>query len=220
MKLEIVFKDGRKATFDDVVSFNVTEEAKTDEKIAILKKDFEMANTPTEGKLFEVNPLEIDRSKFEKVFTDTQMENTRQTIQEAFEEVDKSPEKYAHPFYTLIPEHKPCRVLAETIDYAKELGGYMADWVEQAMEWAQRICNGESWKKMCKDADNANYIRIVKWKDGRVRLVGGDTGRAPTDVDTGRCYYAPTDVDMEDGFDEEEIYYCGINEVVPLVVFK
>ena len=31
MKLEIVFKDGRKETFDGVVSFNVTEEQITKE---------------------------------------------------------------------------------------------------------------------------------------------------------------------------------------------
>ena len=34
----------------------------------------------------------------------------------------------------------------------------MADWVEQAFEWAQRISNGESWKTICNDADTAKLI--------------------------------------------------------------
>ena len=62
MKLEIVFKDGRKETFDGVVSFNVTEEQITKEECHAS----DLAQTPSEGKLFEVNPLGIDRSKFEK----------------------------------------------------------------------------------------------------------------------------------------------------------
>ena len=56
MKLEIVFKDGRKETFDGVVSFNVTEEQ-------ITKKEChasDLAQTPSEGKLFQVNPLGIE----------------------------------------------------------------------------------------------------------------------------------------------------------------
>lgn len=62
MKLEIVFKDGRKETFDGVASFNVTEEQITNEECHAS----DVAQTPTEGKLFEVNPFGIDRSKFEK----------------------------------------------------------------------------------------------------------------------------------------------------------
>ena len=69
MELEIVFKDGRTS---------------------------DVAHTPTEGKIFEVNPLEIDRSKFEKPMRDQKQEWRRQTIQEAFAEVDKNPEKYEH----------------------------------------------------------------------------------------------------------------------------
>ena len=158
MKLEIVFKDGRKETFDGVASFNVTEEQIT-----------------KEGQLLEVNPLEIDRSKFEKPMSNKRQEWTREIIQEAFAEVDKHPEKYASAFYTLIPEKKwrGWKTVAELKAYANDLGGQVADWVEQALEWAQRLFNGEGWEAICNNEDTAKWYRMVIWKNGYARLVGG-----------------------------------------------
>ena len=171
MKLEIVFKDGRKDTFGGVVSFNVTEEQITKEECHAS----DLAQTPSEGKLFEVNPLEIDRSKFEKPMSNRKQEWTRQIIQEAFAEVDKHPEKYASAFYTLMPEKKwnGLKTVAELNAYANDLDGQMADWVEQALEWAQRLFNGESWETICNNADTAYWYRVILWKNGCYRLVGG-----------------------------------------------
>lgn len=172
MKLEIVFKDGRKATFDSVASFNVTEEQTANKECRML----EVCQTPTQGKFFEVNPLKIDRSKFEYEMPDKgMMELTRWIIQEAFAEVDKQPEKYASSFYTLIPEKKwnGWKTVTELKEYANDLGGMMADWVQQAMEWAQRISNGESWRSICNKGDTADYYRMIIWKDGCTRLIGG-----------------------------------------------
>lgn len=171
MKLEIVFEDGRKETFDGVASFNVTEEQITKEE----RHAYDVAQIPTEGKLFEVNPLGIDRSKFEKPMSDKMQEWTRQIIQEAFTEFDKHPEKYASEFYTLIPEKKwqGYKTVAELKEYAKDLGGQTADWVEQALEWAQRIFNGESWEAICNNADTAKWYRLIRWKNVYYRLVGG-----------------------------------------------
>ena len=171
MKLEIVFKDGRKDTFGGVVSFNVTEEQITKEECHAS----DLAQTPSEGKLFEVNPLEIDRSKFEKPMSNRKHEWTRQIIQEAFAEVDKHPEKYASAFYTLMPEKKwnGLKTVAELNAYANDLDGQMADWVEQALEWAQRLFNGESWETICNNADTAYWYRVILWKNGCYRLVGG-----------------------------------------------
>ena len=56
---------------------------------------------------------------------------------------------------------------------ASQLGGHIADWVEQALEWAQRIANGETWKSICNDPDTANWYRLVTWQDGYFRIVGG-----------------------------------------------
>ena len=171
MKLEIVFKDGRKETFGGVVSFNVTEEQITKEECHAS----DLAQTPSEGKLFEVNPLGIDRSKFEKPMSNRKQEWTRQIIQKAFAEVDKHPEKYASAFYTLMPEKKwnGLKTVAELNAYANDLDGQMADWVEQALEWAQRLFNGESWETICNNADTANWYRVILWKNGCYRLVGG-----------------------------------------------
>lgn len=199
MKLEIVFKDGRKGTFDSVASFNVTEEENTSVVTQI----------PTEGKPFEVNPLGIDRSKFERPLSDRNQELTRKIIQDAFAEVDKNPEKYTAPFYTLIPEKKwdGYKTVAELKAYANDLGGLMADWVEQALEWAQRISNGESWEAICNNADTANWYRMIVWKYGYARIVGGS------------CYgnnYRPASYVDSDGYGCDIIVY----KTVPLVVLK
>lgn len=204
MKLEIVFKDGRKETFDGVASFDVTKEQITNEECHAS----DVAQTPTEGKLFEVNPFGIDRSKFEKPMSDRRQERTRQIIQEAFAEVDKHPEKYASAFYTLIPEKKwkSYKPVAELKQLACELGDHNADWIEQALEWAQRICNGESWEDVCNNADTANWYRLVVWKNGYARVVGGSR---LSDIN-----YPASDVD---GFDYDS-NNGGLNYTVPLVV--
>ena len=201
MKLEIVFKDGRKETFDGVVSFN-----------EITKEEChasDLAQTPSEGKLFEVNPLGIDRSKFEKPMSNRKQEWTRQIIQKAFAEVDKHPEKYASAFYTLMPEKKwnGYKTVAELKAYANDLDGQMADWVEQALEWAQRLFNGESWETICNNADTANWYRVILWKNGCYRLVGGS-----------RNYNVLNPA--SDVFDYDYGSFNCIYDTVPLVVLK
>ena len=205
MKLEIVFKDGRKETFDGVVSFNVTEEQIAEEEY----HTYDVAQTPTEGKLFEVNPLKIDRSMFENHMSNQHKECTRQIIQEAFAEVDKHPEKYASVFYTLIPEKKwnGGKTVAELKMYANSLDGWMADWVEQSLEWAQRISNGESWEAICNKADTAKWYRLISWKKGYYRLVGGS--RNNYDI------YPASYVGDYDYFSNFRVNYT-----VPLVVLK
>lgn len=145
---------------------------KTDMKLELL---YEIAQTPTEGKLFEVRPLEIDRrGYFGEPLSDKMQEKTRQIINEAFAELDKQPQKYASPFYTLIPEKKwkGHRTVAELKAYARDLDGEMADWVEQALEWAQRIYNGEAWNAICNNVDTANWRRVIVWKNRYCRIVG------------------------------------------------
>lgn len=201
MKLEIVFKDGGKETFDGVVSFN-----------EITKEEChasDLAQTPSEGKLFEVNPLGIDRSKFEKPMSNRKQEWTRQIIQKAFAEVDKHPEKYASAFYTLMPEKKwnGLKTVAELNAYANDLDGQMADWVEQALEWAQRLFNSESWETICNNADTANWYRVILWKNGCYRLVGGS-----------RNYNVLNPA--SDVFDYDYGSFNCIYDTVPLVVLK
>ena len=183
MKLEIVFKDGRKETFESVASFSVTEEPAVNQGTNAIEvrpevnkpSAREVAQTPTEGKLFEINPFGMDRSHFKKERGNQRQEWTRQIINEAFAEIDKCPQKYAEPFYTLIPEKTwdDYKTVDELKQYAKDLGGQMADWIQQALEWAQCICNGKTWEDVANNADTAKWYRMIIWKNGLCRLVGG-----------------------------------------------
>ena len=67
MKLTIDFKDGRKQTFNNIESFNVTEEQALNKEC----DTFEVSRIPTEGKLFEVNLLSINRNYFKKMTRET-----------------------------------------------------------------------------------------------------------------------------------------------------
>lgn len=128
---------------------------------------------PTEGKAFEVNPSEINRKLFYTKRKDEKQERTRQLILEAFAEVDANPERYAKPFKTLMPEKTwGSKTVKELEKLANSLGNHLADWVEQAMEWAQRIANGETWEAVCNEPDTAKWYRLVKWKNS-YRIVGG-----------------------------------------------
>lgn len=129
--------------------------------------------TPTEGKWFEVRPAEIEQRLFSKQKSDQRQERTRQLILEAFAEM-KNNSKYARPFKTLIPEKTwDVEYVSKLRAIACHLGDHMADWVEQALKWAQRIANGETWKAVCNAPDTANWYRLIEWKNGYARLVGG-----------------------------------------------
>ena len=133
----------------------------------------EYASVPTEGKWFRVNPLAIDQNLFKEKREDLMQDKTRKLILQAFKELKKHPERNK-AFKTLIPE-KTWEV--ETVGglkkMASQLGDHIADWVEQALEWAQRIENGESWEALCNKADTANWYRLVVWKEGYPQCVGG-----------------------------------------------
>lgn len=189
------------------------------ELIAILEEHFykevpkqattiKLGHVPTEGKWFEVNPQAIDRSLFQRERGDRNQEEMRKLILEAFAEVDKYSEQYVSPFYTLIPENRwYCyKTVKQLEEYAKRLGSQMADWVEQSLEWAQRICNGESWEAVCNIRDTAKYRRLVVWKNGYTHLVGGSSENhdcKPASYVCNRDYFSDSNID----------------NAVPLVVF-
>ena len=137
------------------------------ELIAILEKHFSnettekattanVAKVPTEDQWFEVNPQAINQGLFQKKRKDERQEETRKLILEAFAEVNSSPEKYGRKFKTMMPNTTwISKTVGELKELACELGDHNADWVEQALEWAQRICNGESWETVCNNVDTA-----------------------------------------------------------------
>lgn len=136
---------------------------------------YELAKAPTEGKMFEVNMAKISKSLFRKRKNDWRQEKTRKCIIEAFKEVDMFPEKYGTVFYTYIPGKKWNieKTMFEFEQYANALGGCMSNWVEQALEWAQRISNGETWEEVCNYIDTANFFRVIIGKNSSYVIVGG-----------------------------------------------
>ena len=129
---------------------------------------------PKEEVPFEVNPIAIKRSCFQMKRKDSKQEAMRQIILEAIGEVQKNPARYGKTFWTLLPEKTwVTKTVSEFIKLAKERGDHLANWVEQALEWAQRIQNGETWKAICNEPDTVKWYRLVMWKYGYCRLVGG-----------------------------------------------
>ena len=153
------------------------------ELVAILNEYFKIkkAQSPIENTYFEVNPNSINLDLFKAVRRDSAQEITRRIILDAFEEVKKYPQKYGNPFKTMIPNLNDCQDVSsicrptvnDLIEESKKMGGHIASWVEQALEWAQRLENGESWKNICNDPDEIKWYRLVIWKDGYARRVGG-----------------------------------------------
>ena len=169
-----------------------------------------VAQKPTEGEWFEVKPKTIDRKLFQERRENERQESTRNLILEAFDEMDNKPWKYGENFKTMFPMRTLLSsTVAGLVEVAKELGDDIADWVEQAMEWAQRISNGESWETICDSADKASWTRIVKWKNDCYRLVGGSS--------RGRNYFycPPSDVNSHQ---KQYHYNDSVYDVVPLIV--
>lgn len=134
---------------------------------------FPIAMKPGVGTCFWVEPEAINEELFQKEREDTYQELTRRLIVEAIAEMKKYPEKYGTPFFTAIPEKTWSEKTVDGLEkVAKKMGGQMADWVHQALEWAQRLCNGESWEELCNDPDTILWYRLIKWKDGHARIVG------------------------------------------------
>ena len=170
--------DGHELSLDEVETIVREYFSRKDETEQTTQKETKLIPRPTGGFPFKVNPLEIDRKLFQEVREDCEQEKMRNLILEAFSEVDAQPQKYGKPFKTLFPTEKPWEYTYVYIleKFASELGGHNANWVEQALEWAQRIQNGETWDSICKRPDTAKWYRLVLWKNGIYRVVGGSLG--------------------------------------------
>lgn len=128
------------------------------------------------GELFTVIPLDINQKLFEEKRSDESQEQARKMILEAFCEMKKNPEKYARPFKTFIPKKKVEWLCVSRLEeWANDLGGHIADWVEMGLEWAQRIANGEKWENLCNNCDTQEWTRLIRWKDGYYAQIGGES---------------------------------------------
>jgi len=165
--------NGREMTFSEEELTSILEKHFKKEESEDIQTVTEFDNVPTDGKWFKVNPSAIDQNLFKEKREDYRQQITRWYIWRAFRELEEHPERNKE-FKTLIPEKTWDRMSIHKIeDTAGQLGDHMADWVEQALEWAQRIANGETWESLCNEADTANWYRLVVWRDGYAQRVGG-----------------------------------------------
>lgn len=168
--------NGRKMDFSEKELIAILEESFTTKANMVKVKLTEEAKPPIEGKCFAVNPSLIDQSIFKQKRNDIEQEKMRRTIVKAFTEMKDNPWKYSKPFKTLIPKKTWSEMAVwELIEFSKNVGDHITDWVEQALEWAQRITNGETWENVCNTPDTAKWYRLVIWKNGHARIIGGST---------------------------------------------
>lgn len=184
---------GRKMTFSKEELTTIVEKyfpRQTTQQVSTAK----VVQKPTEDSWFEVNPQAIDQKLFENERENKREERTRKLIIEAFFEMKSNPEKYGRNFKTMFPKKTwNYKTIGELKELACKLGSHNADWVEQALEWAQRIANGESWKTICNSVDTANWYRLVVSEKGYFWLVGGsfqtDWRLSATDVALNYDFY-------------------------------
>ena len=140
------------------------------ELVSILEQHFKILNVV---KGVEVNPITIDESIFEmgeKGYYSHE-EYIMQLIQKAFIEMKKDLRRYARPFEIVTPaELEPVYTEEKMVALAEQYGDHLADWVEQALEFAQKIANGED---IFNKSDDSKWFRAISWQDGHVCLVGG-----------------------------------------------
>lgn len=148
------------------------------ELVAILESHFSNATKPKSKNKKNVNRCTVDlksinRNLFVTPRKDKNQEKVRKLIQEAFSEADSNPEKYNQPFETSVPDMDIiCYTQSKLIVLAYDSGDHMADWVEQALVWAQKISDGQSWESICNYPDTSKNRRMIIWKNGNYAIVG------------------------------------------------
>lgn len=126
------------------------------------------------GKEFKVDPMSIDKNLFLTKRRDRRQEWMRLFILKALDEMERNPERYRKIFWVMIP--KKCwisKTVKELVEIASTLGDHITNGVEQALVWAQRIANGETWDAVCNNEDTEDWFRLIEWMDGTYRVVGG-----------------------------------------------
>lgn len=172
--------NGEERTFSGVESITILENSKdskeTEQRVGSWKSMLFNNHPLVNGEWFSVDYKTIDTKLFEE--EREYGEFARRLILEAFEEVRKNPEKYAKVFLAKIPKEIEYaeKSYEEISTLLAEKNQHIADWVELALIWAQRITDGEKWEVLYMDCYNVSpYERFVIWKDGRIAIVGGSS---------------------------------------------
>ena len=198
--------NGREKTFTEEELINILEqyfkkEVKGQDEVV---KEVQI---PTEGRRFKVKVESIDQSLFQRYRHDSRQESTRRLILEAFEEIRKNPRNYPKQFEIMIPEKNwETKTVQELKQVAENMGGHIADWVEQTLYWAHEISQGKTWEIICNDEDTEKWYRLIVWKNGLARYVGGSTEMNDSN--------APSDIGIFDYGEDDDF-----EDTVPSVVF-
>lgn len=155
---------------------------------------------------FRVNPRTINETLFVKKRVDEQQEKTRLLISEAIQELHRNPEEYGCDFEIMIPKKNwNVKSVGDLKTLATKLGDHMANYIEWGLALAQKITNGETWESLCNMPDIADWYRIIVWRNGHARIIGGAS-----------CLETWT----SEAYVREDNYYLRLNiqNTVPLVV--
>lgn len=156
-----------------------------------------LSKIPAEGVYFSVNPHLMDLRFFENLsFENTLQEWTRKRIVKALKKVQENPKKYAKPFkIKWLKKDWDVKTLKELKEMVAKEGDHPTDSVEQALELAQRILNGETWEEVCNQPDTAEHYRLIEDEDGIWIVVGGSTEADHNSPPAGMDYTVSDDDD-------------------------
>ena len=122
---------------------------------------------------YYVNPKTISRDIFMNERVDEQQEFIRKTILIAFSHMDYSIE-LLKPFKAMLPKKTwNMKTVIELEAVANMIGNGIAECDHQALIWAQRISNGETWESVCNEKNKEvllkdKVIGYVLLKNGNV----------------------------------------------------
>lgn len=155
-----------------------------------------------------VKPLDIEQKLFQKPRKNQRQEGLRQLILESFVELNRRPEVFGRPFTIISPSKtwNGGKKVCELKEISNSIGDHMANWIEQALDWAYQISKSKrNWEKLSNCPDESECFRLIDWKDGCARLMGGSSYTQQT--------HTMTDIFSVSYGLEEEIY-----DTVPAVV--
>lgn len=212
MKITLTLS-GREKTFSENELVSILEDYFATSSENSIPQTAAKAKTPKNKNRYIVDLQTINRDLFVEERTDPTEESLRCNIQKAFVSADANPSKYGKRFETLIPNSKEhCYTAKEELYVlAYDLGDHIADWVEQCLEWAQRISDGEQWGNICDKPDTHKYQRLIissNKPNKNFKIVG-----SYHDNNSPHPEFYLSDFSSDSEFAESEVYHT-----VPLVI--
>ena len=192
--------NGREMTFSEDELVQIVEEHL--EKRKELKGN---VDTKIEGKWFQVDLTQIKRELFQQARRDEKQEETRLLIQEALEKADQD-SQYAMFEIKIQEKYWKTKSYREMRDIAYKQGAHIADWVEIALWWAQRIKKEEDWSKLCNEIENSKWYKIVVWHN--------------TLAYVGNCTMEHGNSSETEVFECSQLHRIQICDAVPVIVRK